>query len=59
MPEDEVSQRTLGHYGRNAESFWERTKDHDVAQNIAAMLRHIEGEAPLRFSTSAAARAAT
>ncbi|OIR03846.1 trans-aconitate 2-methyltransferase [mine drainage metagenome] len=46
MPEDEVSQRTLGHYERNAESFWERTRDHDVAQNIAAMLRHIEGEAP-------------
>ena len=46
MPEDEIAQRTLGHYERNAESFWERTKDHDVAQNIAAMLRHVAGTAP-------------
>ena len=46
MPEDEIAQRTLGHYERNAESFWERTRDHDVAQNIAAMLRHVAGQAP-------------
>ncbi|HUW39239.1 MAG TPA: class I SAM-dependent methyltransferase [Rhodocyclaceae bacterium] len=46
MPEDEVSQRTLGHYERSAESFWERTRGHDVGQNIAAMLRHVVGQPP-------------
>ena len=48
MPENEISQRTLGHYERNAESFWERTKSHDVGPNLAAMLRHVEARPPLR-----------
>jgi len=38
--------RTLGHYDRNAESFWRGTRDHDVGQNIAALLEHIEGRPP-------------
>ena len=37
---------TLEHYERNAESFWEGTRDHDVSQNIAALLEAIEGEPP-------------
>ena len=41
-----ITARTLGHYDRNAESFWRGTRDHDVSQNIAALLRHIEGEPP-------------
>ncbi len=41
-----VSLRTLAHYGANAESFWEGTRDHDVSQNRAALLRHIEGSPP-------------
>jgi SAM-dependent methyltransferase len=41
-----ISARTLDHYERHAESFWQGTRDHDVAQNIAALLRHIEGEPP-------------
>jgi len=51
MPESdpEISQRTLGHYEQNAASFWERTRGHDVGQNIAAMLRHIEGQVPYRI----------
>jgi len=39
----EVSRRTLGHYDRSADAFWEGTRDHDVSQNIQALLRHIDG----------------
>ena len=41
-----VSVRTLEHYERSAEDFWRGTRDHDVSQNIGALLRHIEGEPP-------------
>jgi SAM-dependent methyltransferase len=34
----EQSRRTLRHYEVNAERFWEGTRDHDVAQNIDALL---------------------
>src|SRR3954468_10880331 len=37
---------TLQHYERSAADFWRGTRDHDVSQNIAALLRHIEGAAP-------------
>lgn len=40
------SKSTLSHYDRNARSFWEGTKDHDVQQNIAALLGAIEGVPP-------------
>jgi len=40
---------TLDHYERGAETFRERTWDHDVSQNIAALLRHIEGVPPFRI----------
>ncbi len=43
---EKISAGTLEHYQRNAESFWEGTRDHDVSQNIAALLRAIEGAAP-------------
>jgi SAM-dependent methyltransferase len=42
----EIARRTLAHYERNAESFWRGTRNHDVGQNIAALLRHIEGRPP-------------
>jgi SAM-dependent methyltransferase len=42
----ELSARTLAHYDRSAEDFRAGTRDHDVSQNIAALLRHIEGEPP-------------
>ena len=35
---DEIEQQTISHYDTNAESFWEGTKDHDVSQNIHALL---------------------
>ncbi len=42
----EVAARTLGHYDANARSFWEGTRDHDVAQNIAALVDHLPGRPP-------------
>jgi len=43
---DQITARTLEHYNQSAEDFREGTRDHDVSQNIAALLRHIEGEPP-------------
>jgi SAM-dependent methyltransferase len=37
----ETSRRTLQHYETNAERFWEGTRDHDVSQNIDALLESI------------------
>ena len=42
----EIAARTIQHYDQHAEEFREGTRDHDVSQNIAALLRHIEGEPP-------------
>lgn len=44
-----ISATTLAHYERSADDFREGTRDHDVRQNIAALLRHIDGAAPLRI----------
>ena len=41
-----IAARTLEHYDRNAEDFWRGTRDHDVSQNIEALLQHIEGKPP-------------
>lgn len=41
-----ISRDTLQHYERRAEAFWEGTRDHDVSQNIDALLSAIEGPAP-------------
>jgi SAM-dependent methyltransferase len=43
---DDTSARTLAHYNQGADSFRQGTQDHDVSQNIAALLRHIEGTPP-------------
>lgn len=42
----QITDTTLGHYNQVAEDFREGTRDHDVSQNIAALLRHIEGPSP-------------
>ena len=42
----DTSARTLAHYDERAEAFWAGTRDHDVTQNIGALLRAIEGAAP-------------
>jgi SAM-dependent methyltransferase len=46
---DEITRRTLAHYDTRAEDFRAATRDHDVGQNIAALLRHIRGDAPLQI----------
>jgi SAM-dependent methyltransferase len=43
---EKIADVTLEHYDRHAEEFWEGTRDHDVSQNIAALLKHIEGAPP-------------
>jgi SAM-dependent methyltransferase len=43
---DEISRLTLVHYDQRAEEFWRGTREHDVGQNIAALLRYIETAAP-------------
>jgi SAM-dependent methyltransferase len=49
MPEnlDQIAARTLAHYDQRAQAYWEGTRDHDVSQNIAALLEAIETPAPL------------
>lgn len=37
---------TLEYYNQKAENYFAGTIDHDVDQNIAALLEHIEGDAP-------------
>ena len=41
-----ITATTLGHYNQVAEDFRQGTRDHDVSQNIDALLRHIQGSAP-------------
>jgi SAM-dependent methyltransferase len=50
-PEDlqRISTQTLAHYERTALAFWEGTKDHDVSQNITALLQAIEAPAPYKL----------
>ena len=43
---EEITALTLEYYNRHAEDFFEGTHDHDVGQNIAALLRYIETEPP-------------
>jgi SAM-dependent methyltransferase len=51
LPEDlaAIATRTLAYYESVAETFRAGTADHDVSQNIAALLRHIEGAPPCRI----------
>ena len=48
-PDLEISDRTLQHYEQSAVDFREGTRDHDVSQNIDALLRHIEGTSPFKI----------
>ncbi len=43
---EKIAVLTLEHYNQRVEDFWEGTRDHDVSQNIAALLQHIAGEPP-------------
>lgn len=50
-PEDlqKIAARTLEHYERGAQAFWEGTRDHDVSQNINALLQHIQTTPPFEL----------
>lgn len=43
---DEISGLTLAYYNQRAEDFRAGTRDHDVSQNINALLRHMVGQPP-------------
>ena len=45
----DISQRTLEHYNKRAVEFRAGTADHDVTQNIAALLEAIEAPPPWRI----------
>lgn len=44
-----ISAKTLEYYDERAAEFWRGTRDHDVRQNIDALLRHIRGAPPFRI----------
>jgi SAM-dependent methyltransferase len=48
IPDDlaELTQRTVAYYNQNADDFFAGTRDHDVRQNMNALLQFIEGPAP-------------
>jgi SAM-dependent methyltransferase len=43
---EQIAELTLQHYDQHAEDFREGTRDHDVSQNIDALLQSIEGKPP-------------
>jgi SAM-dependent methyltransferase len=45
----EITDLTLARYNERAEAFWTGTKDHDVGQNIAALLQHIKAVPPFNI----------
>ena len=44
-----IAARTLAHYNERAQAYWDGTRDHDVSQNIAALLQHVEAAPPLEL----------
>lgn len=44
-----ISGQTLGYYNGKSEQFWQGTKDHDVTQNIEALLNSIQSEGPFHI----------
>ncbi len=44
-----ISTVTVNHYDQRAEIFWRDTRDHDVSQNIQALLQAIVGTPPFRI----------
>ena len=50
-PQDlkKIAAGTLEHYDQRAADFWAGTRDHDVSQNIEALLQSIEGDPPFRI----------
>ena len=46
---EDIAARTLAYYDQRAQAFWEGTRDHDVSQNVDALLRHIEAPPPFEL----------
>ncbi|MGB8337766.1 MAG: class I SAM-dependent methyltransferase [Burkholderiales bacterium] len=46
---ERITAQTLQHYERSAQAFWEGTRDHDVSQNIAALLQYVEAQPPFEI----------
>jgi SAM-dependent methyltransferase len=44
-----IVELTLAHYNQRARDFHDGTRDHDVSQNIDALLRHIQAAQPHRI----------
>src|SRR5258706_13493547 len=44
-----ITARTLAHYDQHAQAYWEGTHDHDVSQNIAALLEAIDAVPPFEL----------
>jgi SAM-dependent methyltransferase len=44
-----ISQKNIGHYDQNAAAYDEGTQDHDVSQNIHALLRAIKTNPPFHL----------
>jgi len=47
-PQD-ITLKTLTHYAENPDGFWQGTKDHDVTQNIHALLSNIQKPGPFKI----------
>jgi SAM-dependent methyltransferase len=45
----QIAARTLAHYDQHAQAFRDGTRDHDVSQNIAALLQYIGAESPFEL----------
>ena len=43
---NEIATKTVDHYNINADDFFVGTRDHDVSQNISALLDAIQGAGP-------------
>ena len=46
---ERIAARTVAHYEQRAQAFWEGTRDHDVSQNIAALLQYIDVPPPFEL----------
>lgn len=46
---EQITRETLDHYETGADGFWHGTRDHDVSQNIDALLGELHGAGPQRI----------
>jgi len=53
-PLRQIAEVTKAHYAQDPHGFWQATREHDVSQNIAALLRHLHGAAPAATGATAA-----